>query len=64
VLYILLRYTDSDYSFGIFKLELFFFDFSFDVKKTFPYTKGGYQRSNQNPYIEEEYTTQWPKEKG
>ena len=22
-----------------------------------------YQRSNQNPYIEEEQTTQWPKEK-
>jgi hypothetical protein len=22
-----------------------------------------YQRSNQNPYIEEEHTTQWPKEK-
>ena len=24
----------------------------------------GYQRGNQNPYIEEEQTTQWPKEKG
>ena len=23
----------------------------------------GYQRGNQNPYIEEEQTTQWPKEK-
>jgi hypothetical protein len=23
-----------------------------------------YQRSNQNPYIDEENTTQWPKEKG
>ena len=23
-----------------------------------------YQRGNQNPYIEEEQTTQWPKEKG
>jgi len=23
-----------------------------------------YQRGNQNPYIEEEETTQWPKEKG
>jgi hypothetical protein len=23
-----------------------------------------YQRGNQNPYIEEEHTTQWPKEKG
>jgi hypothetical protein len=25
---------------------------------------GRYQRGNQNPYIEEEQTTQWPKEKG
>ena len=24
---------------------------------------GRYQRGNQNPYIEEEQTTQWPKEK-
>jgi hypothetical protein len=23
----------------------------------------GYQRGNQNPYIEEEQTTQWPREK-
>jgi hypothetical protein len=23
----------------------------------------GYQRGNQNPYIEEEQTSQWPKEK-
>ena len=23
-----------------------------------------YQRGNQNPYIEEEQTTQWPKDKG
>ena len=23
-----------------------------------------YQRGNQNPHIEEEWTTQWPKEKG
>jgi hypothetical protein len=23
-----------------------------------------YQRCNQNPYVEEEQTTQWPKEKG
>jgi hypothetical protein len=23
-----------------------------------------YQRDNKNPYIEEEQTTQWPKEKG
>jgi len=23
-----------------------------------------YQRGNQNPYIEKEQTTQWPKEKG
>jgi hypothetical protein len=26
-------------------------------------SKGRYQRGNQNPYIEEEQTTQWPKEK-
>jgi hypothetical protein len=29
-------------------------------KKSFKIPKGG----NQNPYIEEEQTTQWPKEKG
>jgi hypothetical protein len=25
-------------------------------------SKDGYQRGNQNPYIEEEQTTQWPKD--
>ena len=28
-----------------------------------PWRVWRYQRSNQNPYIEEEQTTQWPKEK-
>jgi hypothetical protein len=44
VLSVRLRYMDSDYPFGIFKLWR-------------------YQRDNQNSYIEEEQTTQWPKEK-
>jgi hypothetical protein len=32
---------------------------SVDIKKSLKIPKGG----NQNPYIEEEQTTQWPKEK-
>jgi hypothetical protein len=43
-------------------LELFprcgIFCFSFYYKKSLKIPKGG----NQNPYIEEEQTTQWPKE--
>jgi hypothetical protein len=34
---------------------------SFDFGRTWRFWK--YQRSNQKPYIEEEQTTQWPKEK-
>jgi hypothetical protein len=33
-------------------------DLSFEVRRVWRY-----QRGNQNPYIEEEQTTQWPKEK-
>jgi hypothetical protein len=41
--------------------------FIFFNVRNFKLRKGGrrvwrYQRSNQNPYIEEEQTTQWPKE--
>jgi hypothetical protein len=46
VLSVLLRCTDSDYPFGIF----------------WPLMAKRYQRGNQNPYIEEEQTTQWPKD--
>ena len=35
---------------------------SFISVKTFVWTVWRYQRGNQNPYIEEEQTTQWPKE--
>ena len=33
------------------------------LKTTLPRRVLRYQRGNQNPYIEEEQTTQWPKEK-
>jgi hypothetical protein len=49
---LLLRFTDSDYPFGIFKRFLPFLTLCLNV----------YQGGNQNPYIEEQ-TTQWPTEK-
>jgi hypothetical protein len=58
--YVFLRYTASDFSFGIFK-------FSLQVLVCIIVTMmlrrvWRYQSGNQNPYIEEEQTTQWPKE--
>jgi hypothetical protein len=55
VLSVLLQYTDSDYPFGIFKLWPLCCLFFTMVKVC------RYQRGYQNPYIEEEQTTQWSK---
>jgi hypothetical protein len=54
---VLLQYTDSNYPFGIFwsLCCLFFFNIQNTMTKR-------YQRCNQNLYIEEEQTTQWPKD--
>jgi hypothetical protein len=49
ILFVHLRFTDSDYLFDIFKLFL--------LRRILKY-----QRGNQNPYIEEEQTTQWSNE--
>jgi hypothetical protein len=53
----LLRYTDSDYPFGIFwpLCRLLFLRTDETMAKI-------YQRGNQNLYIEEEQTTQWPQD--
>jgi hypothetical protein len=71
VLFVLLQYTDSDYHFGIFwsLCCLFFFDililtttlvsFGHCVNNTMARR---YQRGNQNLYIKEEETTQWPED--
>jgi preprotein translocase subunit SecG len=53
VLFVLLQYTDSDYFFGIFSVYW---------RRTDNTMTKRYQRSNQNQYIEEEQTTQWPKD--
>jgi hypothetical protein len=73
VLAVLLQCTDSGYPFGIFKLFLnnlafqsFDYEHSLFQKQVVCTTLRRvwrYQRGNQNPYIEEEQTTQWPKEK-
>jgi hypothetical protein len=74
----LLQYTDSDYPFGIFWSLCCLFFFNIQILITplvsfghcvvcsssiyrFWMTKR-YQRGNQNLYIEEEQTTQWPKD--
>ena len=41
-------------------IYLFHYNKNVDIKKSLKIPKGG----NQNPYNEEEQTTQWPKEKG
>jgi hypothetical protein len=53
-----LGFTASDCPFVIFNIFLCYF-FYILYKKSLKIPKGG----NQNPYIEEEQTTQWPKEK-
>jgi hypothetical protein len=65
----LLRYTDSDYPFGILwpLCRLLFFDLQILIT---PLVSSGhcvvcfkrYQSGNQNLYIEEEQTTQWPQD--
>jgi hypothetical protein len=78
VLSVLLQYTDSDYPFGIFwPLRcLFFFNIRILItplvsvghcvvwywRRTDNTMTKRYQRGNQNPYIEEEQTTQWSKD--
>jgi hypothetical protein len=79
VLSVLLRYTDSDYPFGILwpLCCQFFFDIRILItllvsfghcvvclyrRRTDNAMAKRYQRGNQNPYIEEEQTTQWPKD--
>jgi hypothetical protein len=67
VLSILLRYTDSDYPFGIFWSLCCQFFFDIQILIT-PLVSCGhsmakrYQRGNQNLYIEEELTTPWLKD--
>jgi hypothetical protein len=77
VLSVLLRYTNYDYPFGIFKLLGAIFRFLNVIDGLFSPGKHLYnvtnnkrteqfttlQRGNQNPYIEEEQTKKWPKEK-
>jgi phage FluMu protein Com len=65
VLSVLLWYTDSDCSFGIFwpLCCLFFFQSeSVYQRRTDNTMVKRYQRSNQNMYIKEEQTTQWSKD--
>jgi hypothetical protein len=74
VLSVLLRYTDSDYPFGILWTLccLFFFDIRivitrFGIFWTLCYLTVSrrvwrYQMGNRNLYIEEEQTTQWPQD--
>jgi hypothetical protein len=60
VLSVLLRYTDSDYPFGIFwpLCCQFFFDIrNLNGRRTDNTMAKRYQRGNQNLYIEEELTT-------
>jgi hypothetical protein len=58
------RYTDSDYFFGIFKLWplccLFFLDIRILIIPLVS-SSFGHCTGNQNLYIEEEQTIQWPK---
>jgi hypothetical protein len=56
VLSALLRLTASDYPFDNVKRDLMNFQTVFSRRAC------RYQRGNQNPYFEEEQTTQWPKE--
>jgi hypothetical protein len=77
VLFVLLQYTDSDYTFGIFwsLCCLFFFNIQILItplvsfgsesvywRRTNNTMTKRYQKCNQNLYIEEEQTTQWPKD--
>jgi hypothetical protein len=55
VLYVLLWLTDSGY---------LLVSFDHCVRRTDNTMAKIYQKGNQNPYIKEEQTTQWPKEKG
>jgi hypothetical protein len=62
VLSVLLRYTDSDDPFGIFwPLCCHFLTESVYRRREDNTMDKRYQRGNQNLYIEEEQTTQWPK---
>ena len=65
MLSVLLRFTDSDFPFSIFKL--FIYQLCGHIVTLFKTKRvrrvWRYQRVNQNLYIEEEQTTQWPKEK-
>jgi hypothetical protein len=62
VLSVLLQYTDSDYPFGIFWSLCCLFFFNIQILITDNAMVKRYQRGNQNLYIEEEQTTQWPKD--
>jgi hypothetical protein len=64
------RFTDFDYSIGILKLFLSLTVTGINIlnykslkQEHCKRRVWRYQRGNQNPYIEEEQTTQWPKEK-
>jgi hypothetical protein len=63
VLFVLLRYTDSDYHFDIFwpLLSKGQSESVYQRRTNITMAKR-YQRGNQNPYIEEEQTTQWPED--